>query len=360
MLPPLLERFRQEIRTQLPPNARVVVAVSGGIDSVALLHLLVTSQWPPAGQLLVAHFNHGLRPESNQEEQFTRTLASQWDLPFVTATWSPQTCSSSLQESARQARYHFLIQAAHAFQASHVATGHHLNDQIETLLDRLLRGSGVCGLTAMRPTRPLTDDLQLIRPLLQVRRSELHDWLLTHQLLWREDPTNAQNRYRRNRIRHSVLPALQEALQNDPISPIRQSLQHLAEADEALEWTLNQQWPHLDLQISHQPRALSLAHAPLRALPAELIRRVLTRCHSLTTRLPHPPGEAATRQLLHLLRSGRHHWEMVLRGMRIVRKEDRLYCLPFAGPARCHPWNRSAWGAWETVEFLHSPPYDGE
>ncbi|MBV5336755.1 MAG: tRNA lysidine(34) synthetase TilS [Deltaproteobacteria bacterium] len=187
----LQHRLLQSIRDNslCRPDDRLIVAVSGGADSVALLDLLTTLPDFPL-QLVVAHLNHHLRgAESDGDETFVRNLASQYGLPCeVTHTdirQMAQQTGRSLEEAGRVARYTFFEQQRQHHHASAIAVAHHADDQAETFLLRLLRGAGTTGLSAMAPV----NHARIIRPLLEVTRQELRNHLTLRQLCFREDAT---------------------------------------------------------------------------------------------------------------------------------------------------------------------------
>lgn len=203
----------------------VVVAVSGGADSVALLHLLTRVQDAWALDLLVAHLDHNLRPESAADARFVAELAERWGLPFESARLPAEALAQqgNLEAAARQARYRFLAQIAARRQAETpgcavvIAVAHTANDQAETVLMNLIRGSGLDGLAGMPPKRPLLPDetpatpisnISVVRPLLGVSRAELLQYLNAHEIPWQEDPTNRDQSFVRNRIRHDILPRI--------------------------------------------------------------------------------------------------------------------------------------------------------
>ncbi|MEO5332490.1 MAG: tRNA lysidine(34) synthetase TilS [Magnetococcus sp. YQC-5] len=321
---PLILRLRREAGHLFPNTPRTVAAVSGGADSLALMYLLLASGLVDPHQVLIAHFDHGLRPDSQQDAHFTRDAAHALGLPWVCGTWSSRPPTGNLAALARTARYAFLQDAARQYQASHLACGHHLNDQAETFMERLVRGSGPRGLAAMAPARSLGHGVTLVRPLLFLRHQEITSWLTRHGFPWREDPSNQNTLYLRSRIRHQLLPSLQEILGIDPITPLANAAKHMARTNDALEWTLDQLWPTLDLQRDQARQQISLSWSALAALPEELMRRIILRCHQELTGSIHAPGSRASSLLAHMMQSNRHHWSMAMQGLEIRRVQDRL------------------------------------
>ncbi|SJZ76745.1 tRNA(Ile)-lysidine synthase [Trichlorobacter thiogenes] len=192
------------------PGDFLIVGVSGGADSVALLDLLATLPDFPL-HLIVAHLNHCLRgDESDGDQQFVQQLAAHYQLPCELRRSDvrqlAQQQRSSLEEAGRTARYAFFNELRTKYRASAVAVAHHVDDQAETLLLRLLRGAGTTGLAAMAPVNPAG----IIRPLLGISRQELRKHLTDRRLTFREDSSNSDQAYLRNRIRHELLPLLQE------------------------------------------------------------------------------------------------------------------------------------------------------
>lgn len=182
------------------PGDRVVCALSGGGDSVALLHCLRSLQGELGITVSAAHFNHCLRgAESNGDEAFVRNLCQAWDVPLTVGRGDPRTLTGqSPEEAARNLRYEFLLS-----QPGRIATAHHADDQLETILLNLLRGTGLRGLGGMRPMQG-----QIIRPMLTVSRQEVQTYLTANKLDWRQDSTNDKNDALRNRLRHEVTPLL--------------------------------------------------------------------------------------------------------------------------------------------------------
>jgi tRNA(Ile)-lysidine synthase len=193
----------------VPRGGRLVVAVSGGSDSVALLYLLRElerrAELAVAG---IAHVNHGLRVAADDDEEFCRALARDLCIPFYAERRHVREIArelrTSIEDAGRRVRYEFFIRIASEVRADVVATGHTRDDQAETFLLRLIRGSGLRGLSAIRPKAGL-----VVRPLLEINRAELREWLAERGLTFREDETNTDTTFARNRVRHELIPFLQ-------------------------------------------------------------------------------------------------------------------------------------------------------
>ncbi|SNB45142.1 tRNA lysidine(34) synthetase TilS [Geobacter sp. DSM 9736] len=191
------------------PGAAIVVAVSGGADSVALLDIL--SRLPDYKlRLVIAHLNHHLRGnESDEDEQFVRGLGDRYRVPVETrgvdVAKVARDKGQSLEEAGRKCRYDFFAAVAEKHGASVVAVAHHADDQAETVLMRLLRGSAGTGLCGMLP---LSQDGRIVRPLLGVTRREIEEYLSERAIPFRTDSSNADPRFLRNRVRHELLPLL--------------------------------------------------------------------------------------------------------------------------------------------------------
>ncbi len=184
-----------------PSGSRIGVAVSGGADSLALLHVLHALSL----DLLVLHVNHGLRgAESDADETLVRDVAASLSLPIVVEHAAPP--SGNLEQAARDIRRDFFHRAMEKERLARIALGHTRSDQAETVLLRLFRGSGLAGLAGMRLVTP--DGF--IRPLLTTTRAEVRAWAAANGICWREDSSNADPRFSRNRLRSQILPALVE------------------------------------------------------------------------------------------------------------------------------------------------------
>jgi tRNA(Ile)-lysidine synthase len=206
----MIRKIRDAIEENhlLDPGEKVVVAVSGGSDSVALLKVLEMLSCEYRLTLIVAHLNHGLREEAASEERFVRKMAA--DMGFIFESKSldigllRRISGKCMEDTSREVRYDFLNDVAKKHGARKIALGHHINDQTETVLMNFLRGSGPTGLKGMLPVR----DATYIRPLLGVTRDEIISFLSSHGLPFVTDASNADQRYLRNRIRHALIPLL--------------------------------------------------------------------------------------------------------------------------------------------------------
>ncbi|HEY0875073.1 MAG TPA: tRNA lysidine(34) synthetase TilS [Vicinamibacterales bacterium] len=234
----MLEAVRRTIRRYalLPPGGRVVVALSGGPDSVALLHVL--RELETAGALTVvgvAHFNHRLRGEAaDLDERFCRELAASMGIPIAVGSADVRGIARaqkrSIEDAGRRLRYQFFEEVVDRFGADAVAVGHSRDDQAETFLLRLLRGAGTRGLGAIRPKNG-----RVIRPLIDISRAELRQYAADRGLTFREDETNADLSVPRNRIRHELLPYLERHFSPNIVGILAREADLARDDDERLQ-----------------------------------------------------------------------------------------------------------------------------
>ena len=193
----------------LPPAGGLLLcAVSGGRDSVCLLHYLANLALGRGFSVAAAHLNHKMRPEAQRDEDFVRALCRDLDVPFYTESApvyeTAEQWGLGVEETGRRLRYDFLHRTADAIGAERIATAHHAQDQAETVLLNLLRGTGPEGLAGIPPVRG-----RIVRPLLQTSRREIEDYLAEHRLAHVEDSTNQDIHYARNRLRRELWPQLE-------------------------------------------------------------------------------------------------------------------------------------------------------
>ena len=218
----LLDHIAQSIRARklLSRGERILVAVSGGLDSVTLLHGLHTLAANQKWKLTVAHLNHQLRGRaSNADERFVRAMSARLKLPCVTGRADVRAHAKkhglSLEMSARELRHEFLAHTARRLRIRRVALAHHADDQVELFFIRLLRGTGGAGLAGMkgRAPSPANSAIQLVRPLLNVSKVDLEQFAREFRIRFREDASNTSLDIQRNRIRHELLPWLRRRFQ---------------------------------------------------------------------------------------------------------------------------------------------------
>ena len=253
------------------PGDGVVVAVSGGADSVVLLHCLLRLRAEFSLGLHVAHLDHRMREGSERDALFVQELAASWNVPATTESWVRKTRQGrSIQAEARRARYRFLEGLASQVGAAKIAMGHHRDDQAETVLLHLLRGSGLRGLRGMLAVK----ENRLIRPLLAVGREEIEGYAKAHQLSFVEDPSNRDLRYLRNRIRWHLLPLLQREYNPSIVKTLARMATFVAEDEAYLEGVACEaSGPLLDLQEGR----IYMKRSFLQHLAPAIRRRILER-----------------------------------------------------------------------------------
>ena len=264
----------------LKPKDSVVIGVSGGPDSVALLHALFLIAPRFSLKLGVAHLNHCLRQnDSDRDAQFVEVLAKKHDLPFHTQKKDVRKYrienKLSLEEAARRVRYAFFNNVADKMQYNKIAVGHHSDDNAELILMNLFRGSGTQGLSGMPPVR----DLRIIRPLIKLNRSEIIDFLNQNKLEYVSDASNSDTKYFRNRVRHDLIPLLKTAY-NPKISETLNRLSQIIRSEE--EWIDDVVHPFyektvMDVQENYIILSVSMLNQYHPALQRRIIRMTIEK-----------------------------------------------------------------------------------
>jgi len=267
----------------LAAEPALVLAVSGGPDSTALLHLM--AQWRtalrPAPHLVAVTVDHGLRPEGKHEAAAVKQLSEKLGVEHVTMRWTGDKPSTGIQEAARQARYRLLRTAARRVKARCVVTAHTLDDQAETVLFRMARGSGVAGLSGMArkvainnlaggADRP--DDVVLVRPLLDVPKARLIVTLREAGIAYMEDSSNVDPRFTRTRIRQLMPLLAEEGLTSRCLVRLARRVRRSEAAHEAVvDWAAGR------LALSADSRKVVVSSTDWRAFPDEISLRLLGR-----------------------------------------------------------------------------------
>lgn len=280
---PLVERFAKALGRLNPAEGRLGLAVSGGPDSMAMLLL---AQAAISGRFEVATVDHGLRPEAADECAFVERVCAERGIPC--AVLRVTVANGNIQAEAREARYAALADWAQGRGLAAVATAHHADDQAETLLMRLNRGSGVAGLAGVREQSVVPgSDVALIRPLLFFRRGELAQVVAACGVSPVLDPSNESDRFDRVRLRKELASV-------DWLDPLAMaaSASHLADAEEALDWAARREW---DQRVTVAGGEIRYAPQAPRAIALRIVERAVSELGGT------PRGSAAARLLDALL-----------------------------------------------------------
>jgi len=279
----MLERISSVLISKclITKDQPLLLGVSGGPDSLCLLDVLHQLGY----QVIVAHYNHMLRDESNSEEEEVRKLTTKMNFQYITGRGDIRSYAElnnlSLEEAARISRYGFMFQQAEIFNAQAVSVGHTADDQVETVLMHLLRGAGLSGLRGMSYlSLPNTwsQSISLVRPLLGVWREEIQNYLIERNLNPTQDTSNLDVRFYRNRLRHEVIPYL-ESINPHLCKKLWLTAEILREDYSVLENLTETVW---DKCIMAEGEGfLALAHAPVQDLPLSLQRMLLRKCISI-------------------------------------------------------------------------------
>ena len=303
---------------------RVGVAVSGGADSVFLLHLLRELAPHQDLRLSVIHIEHGIRGTASiADAGFVSQLAAGFGLPIHMRQATVPAIGGNLEEAARNVRQAFYTELIASGTVDRVATGHTRSDQAETVLYRILRGSGLTGLSGILPVT----EAGLIRPLLETDRAEIESWLRERGIAWREDETNQDRNYARNRLRHEILPFLREGF--NPRLDL--ALVHLAELarDEEAYWDAELA-RHLAPSNSRQPIVLKTAQ--LTGASPALARHLVRRAMELVKGNLRGIDFAHVERVLAMVQSPNGHDRFQAAGLDICRSFDQIRLAPTGMP----------------------------
>lgn len=289
---------------------RVGVAVSGGGDSMAALHLLAEAGW----RVEAVTVDHRLRPESAAEARFVAAACSAIGVAHSTLAWEPRGSSGNLLAAASRARRRLIADWAAGRGIGHVALGHTGDDIAETFLMELAREAGLDGLSAMRP-RWTSEGLTWHRPFLACRREELRGWLVRRGIAWVEDPTNEDRRFQRVRARRALGALAPLGITAAKLAGVAR---HLSSVRQALDAAVAEASGHLVATVAGE---LSIDRAGLLALPEETARRLLVAALVWVSSAAYPPRGAEVVRLAAAIRDGR---DATLAGCRVRTAGDRV------------------------------------
>jgi tRNA(Ile)-lysidine synthase len=273
--PPVSDAEADVLFGELADAPALLLAVSGGPDSTALLAL--AARWAArtarAPKLVAATVDHGLRPEARREATAVKRLAQTFGIPHRTLQWRNEKPTAGIQEKARLARYELLRREARRHGARHVLTAHTLDDQAETILFRMARGSGIAGLAGMARASAQADEVVLVRPFLRLPKARLLATLAAHALPFIDDPSNRDPRFTRSRLRPLIAQLAQEGLDAQRLSLLALRMRR---ADAAIEAIVNALTPIATRPLG-PPAAVAIDAAILGTLPAEVALRIMGR-----------------------------------------------------------------------------------
>jgi tRNA(Ile)-lysidine synthase len=324
---------------ELDSTRPVLIGVSGGPDSLCLLDLMWRFGYP----LLVAHLNHGLRYEADQDALTVGEAAQTRGLPFILEEADidafARSRSFSIEEAARMVRYQFLFEQARQHQAQAVAVAHTADDQVETILMHLLRGSGLSGLKGMSyrmQPNPWSNEIALVRPLLGVFRDEVLSYCNERGLHPVFDRSNLDTTFFRNRIRGELIPDL-ETYNSGIKSNMWRMAQTLASDDQVLEILTNDVWR--DCCLEHNATGVALKIASLLAQPLGIKRRLVRRAISILR-----PGlrdidfASVERTLSFMCQPTRSAQVDLTNGLRLLREGEKLWIANWEGDLPIGDW----------------------
>jgi len=305
-----IARHRMFDPGMLEAGQRVGVAVSGGADSVFLLHALRELGY----RLSVIHLEHGIRGAASlADAEFVGRIAAKFGIPFHIRHADVPAIGGNLEQAARDVRQAFYAELIASREVDLVATGHTRTDQAETVLYRILRGSGLAGLSGILP---VTIEGQ-IRPLLEIDRAEIEAWLRQRSIAWKEDETNRDRTYARNRLRHEILPLLREGF-NPQLDEALSNLGTLARDEEAY-WKSQLLLPQ---SLTPNPQPLVLPVSQLTEAPPALGRRLVRRAVEIVKGDLRGIDFAHVERILEMVRSAEGHDRVQAPGLDVCRSFD--------------------------------------
>jgi len=303
----------------IPTQSRIIVGLSGGPDSVFLLHILADMQQEHSIHIIAAHLDHEWRPESAQEAFFCAQLCATLNIPFIAKKISelntPITHNGSKEEYARRMRRSFFEQIKKDESADYIALAHHAQDQQETFFIRLIRGATATGLISMRPRSG-----PYIHPLLETNKEAILGYLQDHNITYVTDPTNASLDFLRNRIRHLVLPALHTSDTRFAANFTR-TINHLHETELFLEQLTSTLFAHIT-QFDHEKLMLQIS---LFCKQEPFIRYRILMHWLINQQVPFTPTHAFLQEIERFLTQPGDKKHQMHHSWHITKKQDRAF-----------------------------------
>jgi tRNA(Ile)-lysidine synthase len=304
----------------IPHNSTLIIGFSGGPDSVFLLNFLSNIAQSHNLKIIAAHLDHQWRPNSYQDAAWCSSFCKQYNnVTFISKAacelnFTPKT-NGSKEETGRKLRRHFFMECAKDFKADHIVLGHHQNDQIETFFIRLSRGSSVTGLGSMR----MKDGLYL-RPLLDITKQEILDFLELHQIPFLTDPTNIDTVFLRNRIRKNLVPIL-ESIDTRLNKNIISCIDHMQKTEDFLKLITEQKIKELSIDSGLNLTGFLSCH--------EILQQRMILSMLISSNQPCTPSKAFFSEIIRFLRSEKHNEHQLLATLKIIKNKNSFYFKTF-------------------------------
>lgn len=262
----------------VPPRSHILLAVSGGADSTAMAHILAKLRDGKVieGELTIAHVNHHLRDEAGEDEEFCHLLAEELGTDYycehIDVRGYADQNSQSIETAARNLRLRTLVEIAEKCRCTAIATAHHADDNAETVIHRLIRGTGYRGLAGIYPAGDIAGQ-NFIRPILCLAREQILTYLTERELGWRVDHTNAETEYTRNRIRHLLLPYLCSGASGQLVAKLNRLSELCQGMNEQIEQAAREHFS--EAMVKESASKIRLNREKLQALPEPIVQAIV-------------------------------------------------------------------------------------
>ena len=323
-----------EVNNMFKTGDTIIAGISGGADSVCLLFLLCELRKKHDFTLHIVHINHGIRGEAVEDEKFVENLCENFCVPCTVKYYDvPKIAKDfglSEEEAGRKARYEAFDEVANSYlqkginkESIKISVAHNMNDNAETVLFHLLRGSGIKGLTGIAPVRENEKGIRIVRPLLCLERTEIEQILKNAGLSWVNDATNDEDEYARNRIRHHILPAA-EMISNGALRHIVQTAGQAAQVDDLLDKLSDECLQESAIKYEDQNKRIVLDISLLGKYHEAIISRAIFKCLGKVTDGGKDIGELQVRQIYDLIKRDGNRKVDLARGVKASRSYFQL------------------------------------